>query len=287
MKTGSFSEAAKKLSISQPAVSFQIHRLEQELGIRLIDRSQKALTITEAGKQLLHFAESVKKQYQELQYDLEQLREGIEGELIIGASTIPGEFLLPSLLGEFKALHPAITAEVIISDSLHMISCINDNVYEVGFCGIKPEEKDLDYFKIGEDEIVLIVPPEHPFAQKKQIAVTELQGEPLIIREKTSGTQQSLDMLLRQHGFDISVLTPHLVLGTTQSIISAVETGMGIAFVSNLAIKKSLKLGLIKQLSIEGLSLRRDFYCVYHRKRITSRLPEEFISFIRVKTAQM
>lgn len=286
MKTGSFSEAAKKLSISQPAVSFQIHRLEQELGIRLIDRSQKALTITEAGKQLISFAESVRRQYQELQYNLEHLREGIEGELVIGASTIPGEYLLPPLLGEFKALHPAITAEVIVSDSLHVIGCINDNAYEVGFCGVKPEEKDLDYFKIGEDEIVLIVPPEHPFAQKKQIAVTELRGEPLIIREKTSGTQQSLDMLLRKHKFDISGLTPHLVLGTTQAIISAVETGMGIGFVSNLAIKKSLDLGLIKQLSVEGLSLRRAFYCVYHRKRITSRLPEEFISFIRIKTAQ-
>jgi DNA-binding transcriptional LysR family regulator len=244
------------------------------------------LTMTEAGKRLLKFAESVKKEHEYLLYDLERLREGIEGDLIIGASTIPGEFLLPPLLGEFKTLHPAIKAEIIVTDSLRVISCVNDHAYEVGFCGIKPEEKDLDYFVVGEDEITLIVPPDHQFTQRAKVSFVELQGEPLIIREKTSGTQRSLETLLVEHGLSLSALTPHLVLGTTQSIVSAVESGMGIAFISDLAIKKSTALGLVKQVAIADLRLRRDFYCVYHKKHATTRLLEEFISFIRIQTAR-
>ena len=252
----------------------------------LIDRNQKALALTEAGKRLLKFAESVKEEQESLLYDLERLREGIEGDLIIGASTIPGEFLLPPLMGEFKTLHPAIKAEIIITDSLRVISCVSDHTYEAGFCGIKPEEKDLDYFVIGEDEITLIVPPDHHFAQRAKISFMELHGEPLIIRERTSGTQQSLETLLAGKGLSTSTLTHHLVLGTTQAIVSAVESGMGIAFISDLAIKKSKALGLVKQVDIEDLHLRRDFYCVYHKKHTTTRLLEEFISFIRLQTAR-
>jgi DNA-binding transcriptional LysR family regulator len=286
VKTGSFSEAARELSLSQPAVSFQIRRLEQELGISLIDRNQKTLTMTEAGKRLLKFAESIKKEHDILLYDLERLREGIEGDLVIGASTIPGEYLLPPLLGEFKMLHPAIKAEIIVSDSLRVINCVNDHTYEVGFCGIKPEEKDLDYFIIGQDEITLIVPPGHQFARREKISFMELQGEPLISRERTSGTQRSLEALLTEHGLSTSGLTYHLVLGTTQAIVSAVESGMGIAFISDLAIKKSIALGLVKQVEIDDLHLRRDFYCIYHKKHATTRLLEEFVSFVRIKTAR-
>lgn len=286
VKTGSFSEAARELSLSQPAVSFQIRRLEQELGISLIDRNQKTLTMTEAGKRLLKFAESVRKEHDNLLYDLERLREGIEGDLIIGASTIPGEYLLPPLLGEFKMLHPAIKAEIIVTDSLRVINCVNDHTYEVGFCGIKPEEKELDYFIVGQDKITLIVPPGHQFAQRGKISFMELQGEPLIIRERTSGTQRSLEALLTERGLSTSGLTHHLVLGTTQAIVSAVESGMGIAFISDLAIRKSTALGLVKQVAIDDLHLSRDFYCVYHKKHATTRLLEEFISFIRIQTAR-
>ena len=118
IRLGNFSEVARKLSISQPAVSFQIQKLEQDLGVRLIDRSKKVITMTEAGKRLLRFAESVEKERDHLRHDIDQLREEVTGNLVVTASTIPGEFLLPSILSEFKALHPAIRAQVVVSDSL-------------------------------------------------------------------------------------------------------------------------------------------------------------------------
>lgn len=287
IKLGSFSEVAKKLSISQPAVSFQIQKLERDLGVRLIDRSQKVITMTEAGKRLIRFAECVEEERDSLQHDLDQLREEVTGDLVIAASTIPGEFLLPAILGEFKGLHPTIRAQVVVSDSLTVISKVRDGAYEVGFCGITPEGQELESFKIADDEIILIVFPEHPFADRREVSLAELEGEPLIFREETSGTQQSLQTLLSQAGLGgLKRWVPNLVLGTTQAVVSAVEVRAGIAFVSNLAIKKSLALGLVKQVTVDGLRLSRDFYCIYRRERVISRLLGEFISFVQIRASR-
>jgi len=282
---GSFSEVAKKLGISQPAVSFQIQKLEQELGTRLIDRSQRVIMLTAAGKRLLSFAENVEIEREHLQHDLEQMRDEIAGDLLIGASTIPGEYLLPPLLAKFKERYPAVRIEVDVSDSVTVINRIRDNTYEVGFCGVAPEGQDIDSFKIASDEIVLIVSPEHPFAKKGEIAPDELEGEPFIFRESTSGTQRSLQALLSNAGLDIRKWTPHLVLGSTQAVILTVAAGAGIAFVSDVAYKKGLAPGRVQQVGVRGLKLRRDFYCVYRKERIVSRLHEEFINFIRIEAS--
>jgi len=286
IKLGSFSEVAKNLSISQPAVTFQIQKLEQDLGVRLLDRSQKVITVTEAGKRFLRFAESVEEARDCLQDDLDQLREEVTGNLVVIASTIPGEFLLPSCLSKFKALHPAIRVQMIVSDSLTVVSEVREGTYEVGFCGIVPEDRDLEVFKMAEDEIVLIVFPGHPFAERSEVSLAELEKEPFIFREETSGTQQSLRACLAKAGFDLRKWVPNLVLDTTQAVVSAVETRAGIAFVSNLAIKKSLALGLVKQVNVNGLKLTRAFYGVYRRERVGSRLLSEFIAFVRVRSPQ-
>jgi DNA-binding transcriptional LysR family regulator len=278
-RLGSFSEVAKKLGISQPAVSFQIQKLEQELGIRLIDRSQRAIALTAAGRRLLDFATAVATEREQLQHDLEQLRDEVAGDLRLEASTIPGEYLLPPLLARFKQLHPAVKMQVDISDSLTVIDRISANSGEIGFCGLAPEGRDLEFFPIGGDEIVLIVPPAHPFARKGEITPDELAGEPFIFREATSGTQRSLQDLLAKAGLDIRKWAPHLVLGSPQAVMLAVAAGAGIAFVSDVAVKKG-PAG-VRQVKVRGLKLRRDFYCIYRKERIVSRLHREFIDFIR------
>ncbi len=286
IKLGSFSEVAKKLAISQPAVSFQIQKLEHELGIRLIDRTQRAISLTAAGKRLLRFAELVETECEGLLHDLEQMREEISGDLLIDASTIPGEFLLPPLLAKFKQRHPAVKIQVDISDSLTVIEKVRDSTYEVGFCGVAPEGRDLASFKFATDEIVLVVPPEHCFARKGEISPGELEGEPFIFREATSGTQHSLESKLSRAGFDLHNFTPHLILGTTQAVVSAVAAGAGIAFVSNLAVKRGTGPGTVRQVNIQGLRLSRDFYCIYRQERVVSRLLEGFINFIKIEASQ-
>jgi DNA-binding transcriptional LysR family regulator len=285
VRLGSFSEVARKLGISQPAVSFQIQKLEQELGIRLIDRSQRTITLTQAGQRLLRFAETVAAEREVLTKDLDQLREDISGDLHIAASTIPGEFLMPTLLAEFKKRHPAVKIRLDVSDSLTVMEKTRDNTCEIGFCGVPPEGKDLVSFRIAGDEIVLIVPPGHPFSRKGEVAPDEMEVEPLIFREATSGTQRSLENLLAGAGIDTSKWVPNMVLGSSQSVVSAVAAGAGIAFVSNLAIKNCLAQGSVRQVSVKGPRLARDFYCVYRQERIVSRLLEGFINFIQMETS--
>lgn len=281
IKTGSFSEVARKLSISQPTVSFQIQKLERDLGVRLIDRSKKTIIMTEAGKRLLRFAEFVEEERARLLDDVEQLREEVVGDLVITASTVPGEFLIPAILSEFKVQHPAVGIRVAVSDSLTVINDVQNGAYEVGFCGAMPEGQDLESFKIAEDEIVLIVFPEHPFANRPEVSPMEVVGEPLIFREETSGTQRSVESQLLEAGFNLGQGAPKLILGTTQAVVSAVEAKAGIAFVSSLAIKKSCALGLVKVVELEGLRLRRDFFCIYREERIVSRLLGEFVAFVQ------
>jgi DNA-binding transcriptional LysR family regulator len=281
IRSGSFSKVARKLSISQPAVSFQIQKLEQELGVSLIDRKQRTLTMTDAGKRLLAFAEHFDKEYQALIYDFEQIKEDVTGNLNIIASNIPGTHILPSILGGFERQHPSVKMKLEVTDSVRVIEAVNNGDYDIGFCGVLPEYEGLEAEKIAEDEIVLIVFPEHPFAEREQVSILELTNEPLVFREATSGTQRSVETCLSDAGYPLGKFKPVLVLGTTEAVVTAVEAKAGIAFVSNLAIKKSLRLGLVKVVKISEINLKRDFYCVYKKQDILSRLIEEFIAFIK------
>ena len=283
IKLGSFSEVAKKLAISQPAVSFQIQKLEHEIGIRLIDRSQRVITVTEAGKRFAAFSKSIVEAQAKLQSDLDRLRDEVTGNLVITASTIPGEFLLPSVLASFKSLHPAIGVEMNVSDSICVIAGVRNSDYDIGFCGIAPDGDDLECSKIAEDEIVLIVPAQHPFSEMKKISIADLEGEPFIFREETSGTQQNLQAYLSEINTKVVKPGTKMVMGTTQAVVTGVESGAGIAFVSNMAIKKSIALGLVKVVKVDGFQLNRAFFLIYRKERVVSRLLQEFISFIKVR----
>ncbi len=147
-----------------------------------------------------------------------------------------------------------------------------------------PKGQGFESFKMAEDEIILIVSPEHPFARRKQVAFAELVDEALIFREPTSGTQKSMESLLTKAGLNAGRLKPRLTLGSSQAIVSAVEAHAGIAFVSNLAVKKDLKLGSVKQLVLSEVRLKRDFFCIFYTERLGARLIQEFVDFIREKT---
>jgi DNA-binding transcriptional LysR family regulator len=180
-------------------------------------------------------------------------------------------------------MHPAVTIRVDVSDSLTVMNRVRENIYETAFCGVMPDGQDLGHIKIGGDEIVLIANREHPFAGKTEVRPEELSGEPFIFREDTSGTQRSLEKMLEKSGLDISKLTPRLVLGSTQAVVSAVAAGAGIAFISSLAIKNGCSPA-VKLIPMRGLHFNRDFYCIFRRDKITSRIGDEFKSFMQIET---
>ncbi|MFC1861227.1 LysR substrate-binding domain-containing protein [Chloroflexota bacterium] len=217
IKVGSFSQTAKNLYLSQSAVSQQIRKLEKEIGCHLIvRRKMRYVSMSEAGRRLYRFAEHIRHEHNNLCYEIQQFREELGGNLVITASSIPSEFILPKILSGFKEQCPVADIKVEVSTSLEIIEDIQSGIYEVGFSSVKPDDEELEYFKMAEDEIVLIVFPSHPFSFKKEIVLSELAGESFALREEDLGYQNAIS-LLSEAGFEINQCSPKLVLGTNTS----------------------------------------------------------------------
>jgi LysR family transcriptional regulator, transcriptional activator of the cysJI operon len=279
IKLGSFSKAADKLFFSQPNISYQIHKLEDSIGLSLIDYHRKDLSVTPAGSRLFSFAEHLFEGESILQRDLDQIRTEIIGKLFITSSHIPGEFILPRILSQFKQQYPAIGIHISVSDPFKVFNDVQEGKFEIGFSSYMPDT--MDGFKIAEDEAVLIVYPGHRLSSQKEASLEDLNNELFIVRTDISSGHSPAD-LLRQAGFDISQYNSTLVMGSNLGVVSAVEERAGIAFLSNLVIKKSESLGSVKVLKIKGLSLKRNFYCMYPKNKVFSGISSEFINFLKI-----
>jgi LysR family transcriptional regulator, transcriptional activator of the cysJI operon len=281
IKLGSYSKAAKKLYFSQPNVSFQIKRLEEDIGLPLIDYHQKTIYPTKAGKMLLAFAEHVAREQSNLEHNLEQLREELVGNLFIAASYIPGEFILPAMLSDFNQLFPSVEIKAMLSDPRKVFTAVANGDFEIGFSSGKLENPALKYFKIAEDEVVLIVYPGHKLSHQKVASLADLTGESLIFRSEPEGGGYTPPDLLIEAGFDLNRCKTKLIIGSNIGVVTAVEAGAGIALLSNLVARKSEALGTVKVLKMEALASRREFFCIYKNSGKLSLACKTFIDFLR------
>ncbi len=287
VRLGGFSAVAKEQGMTQPAISFQIQKIEQELNVKLLNRTSRKMSLTSAGKRVVKYAENMELEYEKLLMDLETLREDIVGDINIVASSTPGEYIIPSLLGSFMKDHPAVNANVSVMDSQLVVEGIENGNYDIGFTGSIPSKnKNLQYFKVGKDRIKLIVYPDHPFANLSSITFDQIGDQPMITREPTSGTRINLERMIKEAGFDPDFPNQRLVLSSSRAVISAVEAGSGIAFVSSYALIESRASGNIKTVTISDLSLERDFYCIYVKERLASRLIKDFVAFLTEETGK-
>jgi DNA-binding transcriptional LysR family regulator len=253
VKAGNLSKAAKTLYISQPSVTFQIKKLEQELGYRLITRDSHNFLLTANGKRFFRYAEYVYQEHKHLLSDMAQIEQGIIGRLSVAAPAIIAEHLVPSLISKFREDTPAIDVIVKIMPHQDVIDLVTENPDIIGFCGMIPDSREVDYFQIRQDEIVLIVYPGHPFAAKQKITMADLIGEPLILRSETAGRSLGYAKVLKKAGLDLDTYQPKIIMGTTSGVLTAVESKGGIGFISNLAIKNSESMGMIKVVRIKNV----------------------------------
>ena len=280
IKRGSLSEAARALGVSQPAVSNQIKRLELELGVELLIRGERGVvSLTAAGEAFLAFAEQVVAAREEMLQQLNHIKEEVSGELVIAASTTPGEFILPQLLSDFKARYPQVEAKVTIADTRDVVEKVLARECDIGFIGAPIERPRLTLTPLIEDEIVLAVYPDHPFAGREAIRLEELQGQRLILREEGSGTRRSLEQLLAERGEKLPENNVVLVLGSTHAVIEAIQARLGIGFVSAFAVSRLQASGQLCTVPIEGLSLTRDLFVAYEEGQLSTRLRQEFLTF--------
>jgi len=282
IKGGSLSEAARALGVSQPAVSNQIKGLERELGMELLIRGERGVvSLTAAGEVFRAFAEQVVAAHEEMLQQLNHLKKEVTGELIIAASTTPGEFVLPQLLNDFKARHPQVEAKVTIADTSDVVEKVLARECDLGFIGAPIERPRLTLIPLIKDEIVLAVYPDHSFARREAIRLEELQGQRLILREEGSGTRRSLERLLAERGEKLPENNVVLVLGSTHAIIEAIQARLGIGFVSVFAVSRLQASGQLYTVPIEGLSLTRDLFVAYEEGQLSTRLRQEFLTFAR------
>jgi DNA-binding transcriptional LysR family regulator len=282
IKRGSLSEAARALGISQPAVSNQIKGLERELGTELLIRGERGVvSLTAAGEVFLAFAEQVVAAHEEMLQRLDHLKEKVSGELVIAASTTPGEFVLPQLLSDFKARYPQVEAKVTIADTVDVVEKVLARECDIGFIGAAIERPHLTLVPLIKDEIVLAVYPDHPFAGRDAIRLEELHGQRLILREEGSGTRRSLEQLLTERGKKLPEDNVVLTLGSTHAIIEAIQARLGIGFVSAFAVSRLQASGQLCTVPIAGFSLNRDLFVAYEEGQLSTRLRQEFLAFAR------
>lgn len=275
----SFSDTAKELNLSQPAISFQIQAIEREYGEMLLDRSGSKIAPTEVGKIFAYFAKEILRADEILRESINEFKGIVRGKLKIGASNIPGEYILPSILGAFKKKFSEVQLVLEIGDTEEIIQKLEEREIDLGFVGNAPQKEYYEVKKFASDNLVCIVSPNHPLSSKNEASLKEIVKEPFIIREGGSGTRKHLEKILNDNHLSFDGLNIIMELGSTQAIINAVEKGVGISILSDWAAKKAANFGIIKIIPIANLSLPRDFYLFYDQRRFFSRTQKEFVKF--------
>jgi DNA-binding transcriptional LysR family regulator len=280
----SFSKAADDLFLTQPTVSGHILSLEQSLSLRLFDRTSREVRLTKAGEIFLEYALKILSSRKDLLNALSEFSLGIKGELSLGASTIPGEYLLPKLMGDFKKEHPHFVISLKIADTKEIVQYVLQDNVEFGIIGAKMNHPSLHYEKYEVDEIIVVAPPDHPLIRKRRVTVEELLKEPWIIREDGSGTQMAVEKALRKKGKSLKQFNVVMEMGSTSSVKGGVKAKLGLAFLSHRATEEELDQGFLFRIDVEGIEpIVRQIYIVYHRGRTLSPIGMEFLRFLKRK----
>ncbi|MFZ7102632.1 MAG: selenium metabolism-associated LysR family transcriptional regulator [Peptococcaceae bacterium] len=276
----SFSQASEILHISQPAISQQIQFLEEHLGVKLFNRTTRKVSLTEEGKILYQYAIQICNLFAEAEKTLSEFSRIVKGSLAIGASQTIGEYFLPKFIGGFKGLYPQVQISINVFNTQHIIKDVIDQTLDLGLIEGEVENDNLIIIPFMDDELLVIVNPNHPLAQQKSISFEQLTCFPFVLREKGSGTRQIMESAFEKAGLDTESISVILELGSTEAVKSAVEANLGISILSKRTIQKEIEYKILKALPIEGLKILRKFYVISNSKRHNTTAMEHFFNFI-------
>ena len=278
----SFSEAAGRLGVTQPAVSQQVRALEQRLGTQLLDRSGRRVEPTEAGLRLYRGAQRMLALEEQLLDELAEPDAPIRGTLEIGASTGPAAIVLPLLLCEFQRANPELRVELSVSDTQSVVELVADRRLELGIVGAARRHRSVAFEPFFRDEVILACPPGHPFAGRT-VGLAELRGGPLILMQHGAGVRQMIEDELRRNGSRLRDLEAPLELGLQESVRSAVQAGYGVSFISRRAVESDLAAGTLAEARVRGLDLARDIWIARAAGRAGSSGSQAFLAFAQEK----
>ena len=274
----SFTKAAEQLFMTQPAVTFQIKQLEEQFNARLFERSHGKIALTPTGQMVMSYAERILGLSEEMETRVADLTGAMGGPLLLGASLTIAEYILPRILGEFKAQHPQVHAHMTVGNSEMIEMRVADHTLDLGLIETPSHLPGLRTEVCCEDELVVICAPDHKFAKMPSVKPQELIGEPYISRETGSGTREFADQYLRRCKVMPEDLNIVMELGSLEAIKGVVETGLGISIVSRATATKERKLGSLATVPLEP-RLIRTLSFVHAKEKFRSRLLATFVEF--------
>jgi LysR family transcriptional regulator, transcriptional activator of the cysJI operon len=285
-KQMSFTKAAEQLFMTQPAVTFQVKQLEEHFNARLFERSHGKIALTPAGRLVMDYAGRILGLSEEMETRVGELTGAMSGPLLLGASTTIAEFLLPQVLGEFKARHPQVQAHMTVANSEIIEHRVADYSLDLGLIESPSHLPSLHTEVCCDDELVMICSPRHKLSQQAAVTAQQILDEPYVSRETGSGTREFADNYFRQCKVSPEDLRIVMELGSPEAIKGVVEAGTGVSIVSRATIGKELKLRTLVAVPLKP-RLIRTLSLVYPREKFRSRLLDTFVEFAMSRMRQM
>ena len=276
----SFTGAAKALRLSQASVSQRIQTLEKTLGKPLFKRQGGRVLLTEAGQKVYEFAQRVLELHREVRREVTGHVTPLVGELLLAASSVPGEHLLPVLLSVFGQKHPHVRVSATVSDSMSVMAQVERGEVSLGLVGRKAKKSHLEFRYLASDRMVLIVPPGHALSGRKKVTVKQVAAHALILREAGSGLRHCFEKSLERAGRSLSDLRVAMELGSNEAIKEAVLQGVGVAVLSTCAVQKELKAHQLFALEVSDLHCDRDMFIVQDKRRVLPLPARLFLIFL-------
>jgi DNA-binding transcriptional LysR family regulator len=282
IEEGSFSRAAKKMHLTQPALTKNIRNAEDYVGARLVNRSSAGISLTAEGKIIYDYARRMVKLREEAKEKIATLSENTGGNIYIGASTIPTTYILPRVLSTFRKSHPEIFFSIKSADSEEAMNMVLENEVEIGIIGKKPQNKKLIAQALWKDHLVLVVPKSHPWSKKKSIVLKELMTESFIVREKGSATREFIESYLKEvKSINFSQFNICAELGSSEAVKEAIIAGLGVSIISVHAVARELAQGVLLNIPLHGCRMERNFYLIYKRQFDFRPAHKIFIEFLK------
>jgi LysR family transcriptional regulator, transcriptional activator of the cysJI operon len=279
-KTGSFSAAAEELEISQATVSNHIAALERDVVAKVFIRTIKGVELTEAGKTLQETTERIFEVIEKAKRTISSAEKGLQGEIKIATSNIPGEHIIPSLISNFRNRYPAVKFKIQATESITSLQSLNNKEVHFAAVGsVEGFEGKFELIEIVKEELVLIVPPDHELSKKEEVKSQDILKYPFVCRGDKSGTKKETQKMFSEQGISPSDFKVVMELGSTESVITSVSEGAGVSVVSSIAARKAEAAGLVKIIKIEGVRNIRKFYIARQLKKQLPKAMENFWEF--------
>ncbi|RMG58946.1 MAG: LysR family transcriptional regulator [Gammaproteobacteria bacterium] len=273
---GSITRAAERLHLTQPAVSMQIKKLEEQAGLALIQVVGKRVFLTEAGKEMLRYCRRINRDVQEARAVMQALNELRHGRISIGvASTV--NYFATHFIASFHALHPEIQIRMEVTNRETLLQELQELDKDLFLMGQPPADSALEATPFMENPLVVIASPRHPLTECREIALEALAEEPFVVREPGSGTRMALEGFLTRHGME---LASHMEMNSNEAIKQAVMAGLGLGVVSRHTVRLELAAGALVELPVAGFPLLRQWYLVHRRDRPLSHAAREFKRYL-------